>query len=111
MKKWLMMYLWMTFESKIKTVAQHLRLAGVKRFGGVGFGFGAWIVCYTSVLVKDMQGGVLISPLASEIEEMMGGDPYVMASRVGCPILIMSSKMTMPTYKPGGEVFDILKGR
>merc|ERR1711937_770717 len=82
LSKWLMLYLWETFEAKIKTVAQHLRQKGVKRLGGVGIGWGAWVICYTSVLCKDMLGAVLVSPLAHEIETMNGGDSYVMASRV-----------------------------
>lgn len=111
LKRWLMLYLWETFEAKIKTVAQHLRQAGVKRIGGVGLGFGAWICCYTTVLCKDMTGAVLVHPMADEIEEMNGGDTYVMASRVMCPMLFMPVGTCSSTYKPGGDIFDQVKAK
>jgi dienelactone hydrolase len=111
LKKWLMLYLWETFESKIKTVAQHLRKNGVKRIGGIGLSYGAWTICYTSVLCKDMMGAVLVSPLAGEIEEMNGGDPYIIATRITCPCLFMPSRKCMRTYHPGGEMYDAVKIR
>jgi len=111
LKKWLMLYLWENYEVKIKTVAQHLRQQGAKRIGGVGFGFGAWVTCYTSVLCKDMVGAVLASPLACEIEEMNGGDPYVMATRMGCPALIMHTPTDRKCYHLHGDIYETIKER
>lgn len=111
MKKWLMLYLREIFESKILTVAQHLRQSGVKRIGGVGFGFGAWIICHATVLCKDMLGAVIAYPLANELEDMNGGDTAVMASRVLCPFLFMPTSTCDAAYKPGGELYNAVKGR
>lgn len=109
MRVWLMGYLWETIESKIKIVSNFLRNQGkVKRIGGAAFGFGAWVACYTSVVIGEMVGMAMAYPLAHYLEEIMGGDPYVMAQRVKCPTLFMTTSDDDKTYAPGGEIHDLV---
>lgn len=50
-------------------------------------------------------------PLANELEEMNGGDPLIMSNRIMCPILFMPTSTCDPAYKPGGELYNMVKGK
>jgi hypothetical protein len=104
-----MSYSWANFEYKLKILVGQMREQGVKRIGGIGFGFGAWVLSYASVLCKDMMGAVMCFPLASTIEELYGGDSFILAGRMGCPILFLLSQSCGDTYQPNGEIFEAVK--
>eukprot|EP00931_Biecheleriopsis_adriatica_P021956 TRINITY_DN1421_c0_g1_i6.p1 TRINITY_DN1421_c0_g1~~TRINITY_DN1421_c0_g1_i6.p1 ORF type:complete len:301 (+),score=60.44 TRINITY_DN1421_c0_g1_i6:70-972(+) len=71
---------------QVLKVVSAMRDAGVKKFGVVGFCYGAWI---GFALSKEISGEELVCGAAPHpsvhVEGMLGGDPAAMASECNCP--------------------------
>jgi len=107
-KPWIMKYTWEFFKPKVEAALMHLRGCGVKRIGGVGFGFGAWVVARMSATVNEFTCNVFLYPQIEQMEKREGRDVDIVARKVKGVSLFMTGEEDPNTYYPKGEVFELI---
>lgn len=103
--------------SVLKVVAA-MKAAGVKKFGALGFCYGAWIGFYLSKVVPGEEMVCGASPHPSvHIEGMLGGDPSSLATTCNCPWALFpcgeagGPGADAPIYDADGDLFKNLEAK
>eukprot|EP00747_Dinoflagellata_sp_TGD_P165063 gnl/TRDRNA2_/TRDRNA2_185862_c0_seq1.p1 gnl/TRDRNA2_/TRDRNA2_185862_c0~~gnl/TRDRNA2_/TRDRNA2_185862_c0_seq1.p1 ORF type:complete len:281 (-),score=40.28 gnl/TRDRNA2_/TRDRNA2_185862_c0_seq1:127-969(-) len=103
---------------KMQKVVAAMRTAGVKKFGALGFCYGAWVGFHLSSTISgdEFVCGVSAHP-SVHIEGMMGNKPADLAAKCNCPWALYpcgapgSPGSDGPLYDKDGDLFQALEAR
>jgi len=102
---------------QVKAIVEAMKADGVKKYGFLGFCYGAWVGFHLSKAISGEELICGMSPHPSvHIEQMLGGDPAGLAKEVNCPWALYpcgdpGAGGDSDIYDPEGTLFRALEDK
>jgi len=99
-----------SFKPRFVSLFAKLESIGIQKIGMIGFCWGGWVLCQVAAdFPEKINAGVIAHPSITLEENIYGGSPVSLVSRVFCPVFLMPAGGDPDTYRPGGEILETLK--